>query len=115
MVDVNVAQDGLDPALATLNAIKGKYMRSDLCSVTQKGRRIISYMSVSMGLMADVDINTEHLRWMGDTRFIYGFLRGGTLTYLVRTPIPPHTPPSFRSYLAETLPNKDIPQGLGAG
>jgi len=29
-----------------------------------------------MGLMADVDIKTEHLRWMGDTRFVYGFLRG---------------------------------------
>ena len=44
-------------------------------------------MSVSMGLMADLDINTEHLRWMGSTRFIYGFLRGSAFTYLVRTPL----------------------------
>jgi sphingosine kinase len=51
-------------------------MRADLCSVTQNGRRTISFMSVAMGLMASLDINTEHLRWMGDIRFIYGFLRG---------------------------------------
>lgn len=26
--------------------------------------------------MADLDLDTEHLRWMGDTRFMYGMLRG---------------------------------------
>ena len=68
-------------------------MRTDLCSVTQNNRRRISYMSVSMGLMADLDINTEHLRWMGDTRFIYGFLRGSAFAHLVhssRLTSPPH-------------------------
>ncbi|KAF9650762.1 hypothetical protein BDM02DRAFT_3111507 [Thelephora ganbajun] len=69
-------KDGLDPAMAALNAIKGTHMRSDLCSVVQNDLRTISCMSVSMGLMADLDINTENLRWMGDTRFVYGFLRG---------------------------------------
>lgn len=34
-------------------------------------------MSQSLGLMADLDIGTEHLRWMGDTRFMVGLLRGG--------------------------------------
>lgn len=71
-------------------------------------------MSVSMGLMADLDINTEHLRWMGDTRFIYGFLRGSALIHLVHI-VTPLTPPSFRSHLAATLSDKNIPQGLGAG
>jgi sphingosine kinase len=33
-------------------------------------------MSQAMGLMADLDIGTEHLRWMGDTRFMYGLIRG---------------------------------------
>lgn len=69
-------------------------MRSDLCSVTQSGRRVISYLSVSLGLMADLDIKTEHLRWMGDTRFIYGFLRGGSLIRLVHNvSCPFHTLP----------------------
>lgn len=63
-------------------------MRTDLCSVTQDGRRTISYMSVAVGLMADLDIKTEHLRWMGDTRFVYGFLRGSTSVYLFRIATP---------------------------
>lgn len=35
-----------------------------------------SFMSLAVGLMCDVDLGTEHLRWMGDARFVYGFLRG---------------------------------------
>lgn len=27
-------------------------------------------------MMVDLDFGTEHLRWMGDTRFIYGYVRG---------------------------------------
>jgi len=71
-------------------------------------------MSVSMGLMADLDINTEHLRWMGSPRFVYGFLRGSAFVHLIRA-VTCLTPPSFRSYLAATLPDKNISQGLGAG
>lgn len=51
-------------------------MKVDLFSVTQDGKRSISFMSQSLGLMADLDIGTENLRWMGDARFIFGFLRG---------------------------------------
>lgn len=69
-------QDGFDAAAATLNAIKGKPMKVDVFSVTQGGKRTISFMSQSLGLMADLDIGTENLRWMGDARFIYGLLRG---------------------------------------
>jgi len=62
--------------VASLNAIKGRPMKIDLCSVTQKDRRILSYMSQATGLMADLDMGTEHLRWMGNNRFVYGYLRG---------------------------------------
>ena len=72
-------------------------------------------MSVSMGLMADADINTEHLRWMGSTRFIYGFLRGGVFIHLVHSVGPRLTPFISRSHLAATLSNKDIPEGFAAG
>ena len=71
-------------------------------------------MSVSMGLMADLDIDTEHLRWMGSPRFIYGFLRGSAFIHLIHA-IARLTPPSFGSYLAATLPDKNLPQGLGTG
>jgi hypothetical protein len=47
-----------------------------------------------MGLMADLDINTEHLRWMGDTRFLYGFLRGSAFIHLVHI-VTRHTPLHF--------------------
>ena len=57
---------------------------------------------VNVCLMADLDINTEHLRWMGSARFIYGFLRGSALTHLVHTV----THLTLRSYLAATLPDK---------
>ncbi|PPQ83353.1 hypothetical protein CVT25_003992 [Psilocybe cyanescens] len=68
--------DGFDVVAAALNAVKGKTMNVDLFSFTQGKKRCISFMSQALGLMADLDIGTEHLRWMGDSRFIYGYLRG---------------------------------------
>ncbi|GLB34908.1 putative diacylglycerol kinase catalytic domain (presumed) [Lyophyllum shimeji] len=67
---------GFDAAEAALNVIKGKPMKVDVFSLTQDGKRTISFMSQALGLMADLDIGTENLRWMGDTRFMVGLLRG---------------------------------------
>lgn len=53
----------------------GQHMKIDLCSVQQEGKRIISFMSQAVGMMADIDLGTENLRWMGDTRFMVGLLR----------------------------------------
>jgi len=69
-------EDGLDVSYATLNAIKGRPMSIDLLSILQSGKRSLSFMTQCAGLMADVDLGTEHLRWLGSNRFIYGFLRG---------------------------------------
>jgi len=69
-------KDGFDVAEAALNVIKGKHMKIDVFSLTQNGKRTISFMSQALGLMADLDIGTENLRWMGDTRFMVGLLRG---------------------------------------
>lgn len=55
-------------------------MKVDLFSLTQNGNRTISFMAQTLGLMADLDFDTEHLRWMGDSRFIYGFIKGGEET-----------------------------------
>ncbi|KDN53294.1 hypothetical protein K437DRAFT_289622 [Tilletiaria anomala UBC 951] len=41
--------------------------------------RYYSFLSQAIGLMADVDIGTDHLRALGDTRFILGYL-GGVVT-----------------------------------
>ena len=52
-------------------------MKIDLFSFTQGNQKRISFMSQTVGLMSDLDVDTEHLRWMGDLRFIWGFLCGG--------------------------------------
>ena len=44
-------------------------MPVDLFSLVQDGKRSVSFMSQALGLMADLDLGTEHLRWMGDARF----------------------------------------------
>lgn len=69
-------EDGFDVVAAALNTIKGMPMQVDAFSVVQGGKRYLSFMSQAMGLMADLDIGTEHLRWMGDTRFFAGLLYG---------------------------------------
>ncbi|KAI9574238.1 ATP-NAD kinase-like domain-containing protein [Boletus coccyginus] len=80
-------RDGLDPCAAALNVLKGsravmsesssgRPMKIDLFSFTQGNQKRISFMSQTVGLMSDLDVDTEHLRWMGDFRFIWGFLRG---------------------------------------
>ncbi|EIN07333.1 hypothetical protein PUNSTDRAFT_144839 [Punctularia strigosozonata HHB-11173 SS5] len=67
---------GFDVCAAALNVLKGRPMPMDLFSITQDGKRSFSYMTQCVGLMAELDLGTENLRWMGDTRFIVGFLRG---------------------------------------
>lgn len=68
-------QDGLDPRAAALNVLKGHPLKVDLFAFTQGNQKRLSFMSQTVGLMADIDIETEHLRWMGDLRFVLGFLR----------------------------------------
>ncbi|KAJ8455326.1 hypothetical protein ONZ51_g12506 [Trametes cubensis] len=66
--------DAQDLAVAALNVIKGRPMSTDLFSFTQGGKRHISFMSQSIGLIADVDLGTDPLRFMGGQRFILGFI-----------------------------------------
>lgn len=56
-------------------------MKVDAFSVVQNNRRTISFMSQALGLMADLDLGTEHLRWMGDARFTLGLLYGSELLH----------------------------------
>ncbi|KAL2200216.1 ATP-NAD kinase-like domain-containing protein [Corynascus similis CBS 632.67] len=62
------------PSLAALAIVKGVPTPLDLVSVTHGGQRTISFLSQALGLIAEVDLGTEHLRWMGATRFTCGFL-----------------------------------------
>jgi sphingosine kinase len=76
--------NGTDSAsLATLAMIKGIPTPLDLISITQGNTRTLSFLSQSVGIVAESDLATEHLRWMGALRFHYGFLTRlfGKMTY----------------------------------
>lgn len=62
------------PSLAALAVVKGLRTPMDLVSVTQGDKRYLSFLSQSVGIVAESDLGTEHLRWMGAARFTYGFL-----------------------------------------
>ncbi|KAL9086960.1 MAG: hypothetical protein Q9159_003854 [Coniocarpon cinnabarinum] len=66
------------PSLAALAVIKGVRTPLDLCAVTQivdgEEQRYLSFLSQAVGIVAETDLGTDHLRWMGDLRFIYGTL-----------------------------------------
>lgn len=62
------------PSLAALAVIKGLRTPLDLVSVTQGDRRTLSFLSQAVGMVAECDLATEHLRWMGAQRFTYGAL-----------------------------------------
>jgi sphingosine kinase len=63
-----------DCALAALNIVKGVRTALDLVSITQGERRTLSFLSQSLGIVAETDLGTDNVRWMGDARFTYGFL-----------------------------------------
>ncbi|KAF2267075.1 hypothetical protein CC78DRAFT_103825 [Lojkania enalia] len=62
------------PSLAAVALVKGLRTPLDLTSVTQGDQRTLSFLSQSVGVVAETDLATEHLRWMGSTRFTWGFL-----------------------------------------
>ena len=62
------------PSLAALATVKGVVAPLDLISITQGERRTLSFLSQSVGIVAESDLATEHIRWMGQARFTYGFL-----------------------------------------
>ncbi|KAF1936306.1 hypothetical protein EJ02DRAFT_459646 [Clathrospora elynae] len=63
------------PSLAALAVVKGLRTPLDLASVTQGDKRMLSFLSQAVGIVAEVDLATENLRWMGSGRFTWGFLK----------------------------------------
>lgn len=62
------------PSFAALAIIKGVVTPLDLVSITQGDRRVISFLSQALGIIAESDLGTEHLRWMGSARFDVGVI-----------------------------------------
>ncbi|KAI5305366.1 coatomer subunit beta [Ascosphaera pollenicola] len=62
------------PSMGALCVVKGIRTPLDLVSITHGDQRTLSFLSQSFGIIAESDLGTEHVRWMGSARFTYGFL-----------------------------------------
>ena len=81
-----------DPVSAAFLIAKGKKQPYDIIVSEQNGHRCYSFLSLSWGLVSDVDIESEKLRFLGSLRFdLYALLRVGLLrTYRGRFSFVPH-------------------------
>lgn len=61
-------------SMAALAIVKGVRTPLDLVAITQGQRRYLSFLSQSVGIVAESDLGTENIRWMGSARFTVGFL-----------------------------------------
>ncbi|KAG9253498.1 ATP-NAD kinase-like domain-containing protein [Emericellopsis atlantica] len=63
-------------AVAAIGIIKGVVTPVDLVSITQgeDSNRYVSVLSQAVGIIAESDLATEHLRWMGSKRFEVGLV-----------------------------------------
>ena len=62
------------PSLAAVEIVKGVRTPLDLVAITQEDRKLYSFLSQAVGVIADTDLGTESLRWMGSFRFTWGIL-----------------------------------------
>ena len=96
--------------LAALSIVKGIRTPIDLVSITQGSKRTLSFLSQAVGLVAEVDLGTERIRWMGSARFTYGFIVRilGKTVYpadvAVKVEIP--TKAAIREHYREELSNR---------
>ncbi|KAK8069097.1 diacylglycerol kinase catalytic domain-containing protein [Apiospora phragmitis] len=64
-----------NPSLAALAIVKGVRTPVDLVSLSQGDNRILSFLSQSLGIIAEADLGTENMRWMGAARFDVGVVQ----------------------------------------
>ncbi|TKX23861.1 diacylglycerol kinase-like protein 1 [Elsinoe australis] len=62
------------PSVAALALVKGERRALDLMRISQGEQRYWSFLSQSVGIVAESDLGTDNIRWMGAARFTYGFL-----------------------------------------
>lgn len=62
------------PSLAAVAIVKGIRSSLDLVAITQGSQRYYSFLSQAVGIIAECDLGTDSLRWMGPLRFTWGFL-----------------------------------------
>ncbi len=69
------AGENYDPLSAAFIVAKGRQQNFDLANVTQNGKKYHSFLSLAWGLISDVDIESERLKFLGALRFdVYALL-----------------------------------------
>lgn len=69
------SQESYAPINAAFLIVKGKQQSFDLATVKQNNREYHSFLSLSWGLISDVDIGSEQLKFLGALRFdLYALL-----------------------------------------
>lgn len=62
------------PSLAAVEIVKAARTPLDLVAITQGNNLLYSFLSQAVGIIAESDLGTDSLRWMGAFRFTWGFL-----------------------------------------
>ena len=61
----------LDPLTSTFCVLKGMARPFDIGTILQGERRLFFFLALSWGIIADVDFDSEKLRWLGSFRFTF--------------------------------------------
>lgn len=61
-----------NPSFAALSLLKATTVNLDLMACSQGEKTYVSFLSQTVGVIADSDIGTEALRWLGPSRFELG-------------------------------------------
>ncbi len=64
--------DIFDIASAAFQIVKGQPFPIDLCSIQSNNHRIFAFLSLTWGIISDIDIESERFRLLGNARFTVG-------------------------------------------
>ncbi|MGL5795142.1 MAG: diacylglycerol kinase family protein, partial [Waterburya sp.] len=66
---LELAGESYDPLNAAFLIVKGKQQALDIAAVVQNDKKYYSCLSLAWGLVSDIDIESERLRFLGSLRF----------------------------------------------
>ena len=89
---LELSGESYDPLNAAFLIAKGKQQAFDIAAIEQNGTKYYSFLSLAWGLISDVDIGSEKLKFLGALRFdLYALLLLGLRrTYKGRFSFLPH-------------------------
>ena len=65
-------REPFDLTSAIFGVVRGNLLDLDICSVVTPTEKLYAFLSVTWGMVSDVDIESEKYRCLGETRFLIG-------------------------------------------